>query len=132
MKESIVEYSDEEYDVKITVRQCSLAASFKRQAIRAKQVAHLLKMEKEGNKPNIYERYAALRYLPELYGATVKIVNAKDAKLKLPDEMDLDAFMALPEALIILWERATYEVNPQWIARTDDSGEAKEPGKSSG
>lgn len=134
MRESKVEYSDDSYDVVITVRQTSLAASFKRQALYVKQAAEILKKEKEGGTVSIYERYAALRTLPELYGATVEIVNAKDAKLKLPEEMGLDDFVQLPEALIILWERATYEVNPQWMTRQvdDESGEESEPDKNSG
>ena len=133
MKESIVQYSDDNYDVTITVRQASLAAAFKSYALRAKGEAEILKREK-GGMIDIYVRHTARRTFPELYGATVEIINGEDANLKLPDEMGLDEFLQLPEALIILWERATYETNPQWMPqrKADESGEVSEPVKNSG
>ena len=134
MRESKVEYSDDDYDVVITVRQSSMASSFKRQVIRGKQAALLEKRQEEGEAVPPHYHYYALRTLPELFGSAVEIVNAKDAKLKLPDEMDIDEFMELPEALVILWEQATYGVNPHWMAtpEDDESGEESEPDKSSG
>ena len=134
MRESKVEYSDDSYDVVITVRQSSMKSSIKRQVLQGKQAALLKQREKEGEPAPPHYRYYALRTLPELFGATVEIVNAKDAPLKLPEEMDIDEFMELPEALVVLWEKATYGVNPLWAAvpEDDESGEESEPDKSSG
>ena len=134
MRESKVEYSDDDYDVVITVRQSSMASSIKRQVLHGKQAALLKQREKEGESVPFHYRYYALQTLPQLFGSTVEIVNAKGAKLKLPDEMGIDEFMELPEALVVLWEKATYGVNPHWMAtpEDDDSGEESEPDKSSG
>jgi len=133
VRESKVEYSDDDYDVVITVRQSSMASSIKRQVLHGKQAALIAQREKEGEPVSIIYRYYALQMLPQLYGSTVEIVNAKDAKLKLPDEMDIDEFMELPEALVVLWEEAALGVNPHWLPQRDDeSGEESEPDKNSG
>lgn len=134
MRESKVEYSDDSYDVTITVRQASLSDAFKKYALAAKQEAEIQRRDDEGDPVDFRVRWAARRTLPDLYGATVEIINAKGAKLKLPEEMGIDDFMQLPEALIILWERATYGVNPHWMPRRkdDESGEESEPDKNSG
>lgn len=132
MRESKVEYSDDDYDVVITVRQASMKSSIKRQVLRGKQAALLEQREKEGEPAPFHYRYYALQTLPQLFGSTVEIVNAKGAKLKLPDEMGIDEFMELPEALVALWEEAALGVNPHWLPKDDESGEESEPGKGSG
>jgi len=132
VRESKVEYSDDSYDVVITVRQSSMKSSIKRQVLQGKQAALLKQREEEGEPAPLHYRYYALRTLPQLFGSTVEIVNAKDAKLKLPDEMDIDEFMELPEALVVLWEEAALGVNPHWMIKDDESGEESEPDKSSG
>ena len=132
MRESKVEYSDDSYDVVITVRQASMKSSIKRQVLVGKQAALLAKRKEEGESVPVHYRYYALQTLPQLFGSTVEIVNAKDAKQKLPDEMDIDEFMELPEALVALWQEAALGVNPHWLPKDDESGEESEPDKSSG
>ena len=78
--------------------------------------------------------WTAFRALPDCLGATVEIRNLDESKQSLSAELSFDEFLDLPEALIQMWQEATYAVNPHWLPRLreeDESGEAPEPGDNS-
>ena len=135
MKQGLVEYKDDDYHVKITVVQCSLAQGFRRNAAHAINAAKMKVRETEGKIPGFQERYVAFRTHPELVGATTEVQNLEDAKVQLPAEPTLEEFLELPEALILVWERVVYQMNPHWVpempkekgGKEEAKGEVKEP-----
>jgi len=163
MKEQIVVYKDDDYDVEIAVRQVSYGEGTRRYALISREQARLKEREKKGDVADWGIQWAALRLLPACTCATVEIhnlpreriktlevaldkatddeaiekIHAKIEKLKgmkeLQQEMDLDEFLALPEALVIHWEQAVYGCNPHWlpVPKEDKSGEAQEPSDNS-
>ena len=129
MKQGLVEYKDDDYHVKITVVQCSLAQGFRRNAAHAINAAKMKVRETEGKAPGFQERYVAFRTHPELVGATTEVQNLEDTKVQLPVEPTLEEFLELPEALILAWERVVYTLNPHWIPEMPKVPEKKEEGK---
>ena len=133
MRERTLVYKDDDYDVEIVVRQASYGDGFRRYAIISREQARW-KEQEEGGLADWNRHWAAFRVLPAFTCATVKIKNLDPEKQQLVSEMDLDVLLDLPEALVILWEKAVFECNPHWVptpAVEDESGEAQEPGESS-
>lgn len=132
MREHVITYKDDDYDVEIVVRQATLKDSFKRVKLRSREEAQMKARDAEVQS-NPLMMWTAFRALPDCLGATIKIRNLDESKTQLSDEITFAEFLELPEAMIILWQEATYECNPQWLPRPKEEkqGEAKEPGDNS-
>ena len=135
MRTRTVAYKDDGYDVELVVRQMSLGGGFRRLALRSREAARFKERFKEPGEDAanyLQLHWVAHFMLPACLGAT-EIKNLDADKIQVLDEMDLDDFLALPEAMVILWENAVYECNPHWMPRMkeDEQGEAREPGDDS-
>ncbi len=148
MREATVEYHDDDYNVQLVVVQCSLERGFRRSALQAENAVFLKKRESEGGAIEFQERYVAFHTHPECIAATKEIHNLDGAAMQFPDTtITLEDFLKLPEALIVLWEKAVYALNPHWVPELpsvlkkkidqgelnrggSDQGEVKEPGNS--
>jgi len=128
MRERKIVYKDDDYDVEIVVRQATLEAGFSRYALQSRERARLKAKDADDS---FMVQWAAIRTLPDCVSGTVEITN-KGTK-ELSTEMDLEGFMLLPEALVVLWEHAIYECNPHWLPqpKDDEQGEASEPSDNS-
>jgi len=78
-----------------------------------------------------YFRMTLLQTYPDCL-AVASVVNHKGAKKKLVlEDLSVEAFMELPEALVIEWEQAALKCNPHWIPQPpkekDVEGEKPEP-----
>ena len=126
-------YKDDDYDVEIVVRQASYGGGFRRYAILSREQARLKEREEKGDSSDWITQWAALRTLPACVCATAEIRNLDKEKKQLVSEMDLDELLALPEALVIEWEKAIFACNPHWMPtpKEDEPGEAQEPDDSS-
>jgi len=119
MKTSVVEYKDDDYDVQLTVRQCTLEQGMKRTSLRVEQELALKKRgEQKGvgaaNSAALLQRqWLALRTYPDLLASTVEISGKHLGDLSV--DMAFEQFMQLPEALVMVWEQAVYRVNPQYV-----------------
>ena len=75
-------------------------------------------------------------YYPACIAGTVKIENAKSAKIKLTTSMSFDDFLNLDEELVSTWFTKVMALNPHWNAfrakKDDDQGEAKAPATADG
>ena len=130
MRQHTVVYKDDDYDVEIEVRQTSLSGSYRRVALQSRELAQSKERGNAKGPEDYFTQWVGWRTLPSCLGATVEIRNLDKAKTQLPSEMNLDEFLALPEALVIVWERAVYECNPHWMPvseEEEESGEAPEP-----
>jgi hypothetical protein len=133
MRERTVIYKDDSYDVEIVVRQATLGASFKRIKLRSREQAQMKAKDAEVSSDPLM-LWTAFRALPDCLGATVEIRNLDKEKQQLSTELSFDEFLELPEALIMLWQESTYEVNPHWLPsprEEDESGEAEGPSDNS-
>ena len=134
MRERTVVYKDDDYDVEIVVRQAALSAGFRRTALQSREMARLKEKDKVEGAEGYLVQWAAFRTLPDCLCASVEVRNLDKEKTQLSSEMDLDQFLSLPEALVIVWEQAVYECNPHWMPipkEEEKSGEVPEPDDSS-
>ena len=130
MRTRTVVYKDDSYDVEIDVRQAALGGGFRRTALRSRELAQSKKRDAPEGPEGYLAQWVAFRTLPDCLGATAEIRNLDKEKEQLSSEMNLEEFLALPEALVIVWEQAVYECNPHWMPlpkEEEESGEAPEP-----
>jgi len=146
-RESVVEYRDDDYNIEITVVQASLERGFTRASLSQRMDAQLRarKIEEGAEIGNeLQYRFVAIRTYPEVMAATKQIKNVPDASGKSTSQLSLpmsfEDFIALPEALVMLWEQAVYAMNPHWVPKrpkeeaeggeAEKQGEPKEPSSS--
>ena len=129
MRTRTVVYKDDDYDVELEVCQVSLVQGFRRIALHSRELARL---KERGQEADLMVQWVAIRSLPDCLACT-NIKNLSKDKKQLPTELSLDEFLALPEALVIVWEQAVYECNPHWLPqrKEPEQGEAQEPADSS-
>lgn len=71
------------------------------------------------------EKILAVFTYPDLIAGTLSVVG-----LDWPPSFD--AFLELPEQMIVPWENAVYELNPHWLPEAAEPGEPKaDDGKTS-
>jgi len=136
MRQSTVEYVNDDYDVELVVREATTADAFRKGALARKFATELgINLGEAGGVKGIelMRVHVATRFLPECISATVEVKNRDKEKTQLKLDLTVDDFLALPEALVMLWQEAMYALNPHWFPkRADESGEAKQPEIDSG
>ncbi len=128
-----VRYRDEEYNVIIHLRQARVVEGMKRTQIIQDnlELATIEAKAKGEDLPEPTVQNLAIRVIrfftyPACLAATASIENPKsytdaDDKShpfvgkKLVPEVTLEEFMELPEAMVLMWEEAAYELNPHWV-----------------
>lgn len=131
MQTKEVHYTDDTYDVVVVVTQATVREGVKFSALSTQEQAVLEPLRSEvPSLEEIYEHYVRLRDFPAVVAATVSITNKdpKKRELKLPSTGE--EFMALPQALVLLWTEAVWSLNPQWLPDlrvADDQGKGNEP-----
>jgi hypothetical protein len=129
-----VQYENGIYNVEIVAKEASLADGIKFQAT--------LRKQNEKHKPNDPadpEDWAAIYFYTQVYAmcmcgtAEIRNVEPNSQELIL-DGLTEDKFMELPEALVVYWQAAVAELNPQWLPfvgvnqKTEESQEATPTG----
>lgn len=129
-----VRYRDEEYNVIIHLRQARVVEGMKRtQIIQDNLERAVLEAKARGEDPpeptveNLALRVLRFYTYPACIAAVTSIENPKsytgaDDKShpfvngkELMPEMTLEEFFELPEAMVLIWEEAAYELNPHWV-----------------
>jgi len=132
MRKAVIVYDDDDFHVKITLSQATGLMGIRRTVLSGQ----------EADKPfslsaNVQERidriYRTVTYPACL--ASVVSIDYPEKSMGLPEDMSADDFMHLPEALIVLWEKAALELNPHWVpefmkTKEAELGESKEPSAS--
>ncbi len=134
MRKATIEYKDDDYDVIISVQQADVRAGIARSTILNAQIlASRKQREEHPDKPvSVMERAIATLTYPVCIASTTEIVNnePKTPKQLRLQRLTLDKFLALPDALALIWEEASLEVNPHWVPKlAAPEGEEKEPVK---
>lgn len=101
MRQEVVDYKDDTYDVLITVRAARVIDGIRRTCIMAEQIG---------------EPVEAYLY-PTCICSVDSIENRDPGKKQLSQYLTAEEFLELPEALVILWEEAAYRANPHWEPR---------------
>lgn len=150
MEARTVRYRDKNYNVLIRLRQARVVEGIKRSTIIQENLGReTVKAAAEGEDAlqltveGISHRVVAIYTYPACIAATVAVENLEtytgaDGEehpftngLELKADLSLEEFLELPEALVLMWEGAAYELNPHWaprlVPREDEEGKDKEP-----
>lgn len=122
LKRSVIEYVDDFFHLRITVRQATLREGLRRTALIARQgiraEEELAKMEEAFDAEKYAEDRALLWMHPSCIAGTESIENLdpeKREQLSLEAlAADVQSFFELPDALMVIWEDAVIRLNPQW------------------
>ena len=119
MKKTVVTYKDDEYDVELTVRQATVMDGMDRSAKMA--LIHAQPFDAEGATATArFRRYMLMQTYAACLSVT-EIVNHGTKKLK-PDISPED-FLELPDSLVLVWDRAVFELNSHWVIRVKEEDE---------
>jgi hypothetical protein len=126
MKESTFSYTDDMFDVRVTVTQASRALGIKKAAIADGAMQSLGEPDVLSPIETLIIRFTGSAIYPSCAAATTNIENGDAAvqKLKLP--MTYREFLDLPDKLVEMWEQAVFALNPHWVPFSEQ-GEKKEP-----
>lgn len=159
METKVIAYEDGEYNVEIVVRKARLIDGIRRTVLIAQERAAMLaaygiKSKGDDDAAESEELRTAMPEGAESYlwvyrmhtyspciAATVEIRNLEGAGMKLSKDISPEEFLELPEALVLLWENGTLEINSHWALRIpkkaevgetpEEAGEENEPADSS-
>lgn len=105
-----IEYERDDLKAVVTVYPATALIGLRRTRISTQQAAI--------DEPDADRRLLRCALYPDLIAcARVEIDGTETA-------LDFDSFAALPEPLVIEWERAVYEVNPHWLVKAADEKKA--------
>ena len=127
MRSEKVTYTDDNYDVVISVRQATVLDGMRRAILDIEASAESLDLVEE--KHAGYLRFMVSEVYPSCMASIESIENGEDAEKKLSKEMSFDDFASLPDALFQQWQKVVYDLNPHWVYRRPETkqGEEKEP-----
>ncbi|MDD5220384.1 MAG: hypothetical protein PHV11_07450 [Candidatus Bipolaricaulis sp.] len=136
MRTETVHYVDDDYDVTLVVVQATMREAVKRATLRSTEEG-VLKNASASSLDSYYEWWVRVIDYPCFVAATKEVINhASDDDIpedlrKKPFALPVsgEEFLDLPEALVALWERAVWSLNPHWIPsmELDEKGKASEP-----
>lgn len=107
---AVVEYQDDELDVRLTVQRATIRVGIKRTR---------LQIEAEKIIDDDWGLHVLRRHTyPDLIAATIE---AKGISWPL----SFGDYLGLPEPLGVAWERAVYELNPHWLPQPAEGVEGK-------
>ena len=126
MESKVVEYRDDEYNVRITVRRATYRDGFKRSLLteRARTAA---KLENDAAGVDLSidmlaDQMALMFSYPSIIACTSAIENVNPFRTALELDVKGLAFINLPDRLVNSWEAAALILNPHWMP----GGEAPE------
>lgn len=108
-------YCDKEtgIDVKVVVTGATVLVGMKRSRLRREGI--------DSGETDIDRRLLRVFTFPDIMAATVSITGSG-----LPDPLDFDAFVLLPDIFVSRWEGVVYRLNPHWLPSSaeeeDDDG----------
>lgn len=144
-----VRYRDEEYNVIIHLRQARVIEGMRRgQIIQERLGRETVKAVAEGGETpltaptptldTLTHRLVSFYTYPACIAATTAIDNLKSytdtsgkehpftSDKELLADIPFEEFLELPEALVVMWEEAAYELNPHWGPQFNLRPKAKE------
>lgn len=145
MRKNLVRYQDDDYNVELEVGQATIAMGLARSDLWFETRALV------GKDKSLVMRVGILQTFPACMAATISVTNLPklDAEgevvrdesgeevlypqLLSMSSFTLDAFLALPEALGVIWKDAVFALNPHWLPvlpeEEEEAGEVEEPSK---
>lgn len=123
-----IEYKNDEYDVKLSVRQATVLDGINRSALVSRMFIEI-PHDDEASEVERYRRVLLLQTYPACLTATD--IESNGTK-ELTSNITPEEFLTLPDALVKQWEDTVFRLNPHWVFRRpttaeDISGEASEP-----
>jgi len=137
MRKDLVKYQDDDYNVEIEVGQASIEMGIRRSEVwfdaRSGDLAER----------QLLARVAILQTYPAIHAGTLSVKNlpkvSEDGE-ETPypeqlnmDELTLESYLTLPEALGAIWKDAIFALNPHWLPEMPKEegaeGEVEEPNK---
>jgi len=138
MKKSVFTYTDDDYDLTITVKQATVLDGLERAALYAEikdeEIIPFLS-------PRIAKNPGLVWWFKQLYADTVVLtvdIKSNDPKKsKVPKDLSFEELVKLPEVLLEGWHNTIISINPQLIPTpqpkpekgetVEEAGEESEP-----
>ena len=145
MRKSLVKYQDDDYNVEIEVGQANIAMGLERSELwydsRTGELTErplLTRVAILQTYPSCIAATLSVKNLPKLDEEGSPLLDEDGKEIPYPeqlsmDELSLEAYLALPEALGAIWKDAVFDLNPHWLPvmpeEEGEEGEAEEPSK---
>lgn len=124
MKKVAIEWTDDSYDVVITVREATRADGLYRSSIRVTQYEKYVEDKAEEiTDKNFQLKWWRVWYYPAIMAATEGWENRDPDKEQLPDELTEDLLLGLPDGLLVAWEAAVVKLNPSFFPFAEEKTE---------
>ena len=145
MRKNLVKYQDDEYNVEIEVGQATIQMGLARSDLwfdaRSSNVAGRSLLSRIGilqTYPACVAATLSVNNLPKLNEEGEPELTEAGGYLLYPKQLSmadltLEAYLALPESLGVLWQDAVFNLNPHWLPKLPEEegaeGEVEEPSK---